>query len=135
MTGVLRADVTLQPTATAPRDARKALGSLADHVRRDVFEDLCLLVSELVTNSYLHADLPQDAGIVVRAELADDIAHVEISDRGAGFVSVLRRQPRTERGAGWGLALLDRLSSRWGIRRDDETSVWFEIDNATKRSY
>ena len=135
MTEVLRADATLRPTAMAPRDARKALRSLAQHVRTDVFEDLCLLVSELVTNSYLHADLPPDAGIVVRAELADDIAHVEVSDRGAGFVSVLRRQPRSERGAGWGLALLDRLSSRWGIRRDDETSVWFEIDNANRPTY
>jgi hypothetical protein len=31
-------------------------------------------------------------------------------------------------GSGWGLALVDRLSDRWGVSREDSTCVWFEID-------
>jgi hypothetical protein len=29
--------------------------------------------------------------------------------------------------SGWGLTLLRRLAARWGVRRNDETTVWFEI--------
>jgi hypothetical protein len=31
-------------------------------------------------------------------------------------------------GGGIGLNLVETLSSRWGVRREPDTAVWFELD-------
>ena len=33
-----------------------------------------------------------------------------------------------DRPGGWGLALVESMSDRWGIERGDRTRVWFELD-------
>jgi hypothetical protein len=50
-----------------------------------------------------------------------------VHDQGPGF------DPRDEntRGSGWGVKLVEELSSDWGVeRRDEGTEVWFKIENA-----
>jgi hypothetical protein len=55
---------------------------------------------------------------------------VRVSDGGTGLV------PRpgamtTEPGAGFGLFLVEQLTRRWGMTREDgRTRVWFELDYA-----
>jgi len=51
--------------------------------------------------------------------------HVDVFDPGPGFDVEQLHGPRPE--GGWGLWLLDRLSTDWGVERGDVTQVWFEL--------
>jgi anti-sigma regulatory factor (Ser/Thr protein kinase) len=90
-------------------------------------DDVKLLVSELVTNAVRHA--PHEPGDTVRlsVRMEGDLVHVEVCDRGRGFEPpALRKRLADE--SGWGLYLLERLSSRWGTQSNDHWCVWFEMD-------
>jgi anti-sigma regulatory factor (Ser/Thr protein kinase) len=90
-----------------------------------------LLVSELVTNSVRHgADDTEPVALVARID--DGTIRVEVRDRGAGFEPV-RPVPRGAAGGfgGYGLYLVERMASRWGVDTRDGTRVWFELDLAT----
>ena len=36
--------------------------------------------------------------------------------------------PDPARPSGWGLYLVRELSDRWGVERNKQTRVWFELD-------
>lgn len=74
---------------------------------RDVAE---LATTELVTNALLHGRRPVEVRIVHEAELA----HIEVFD--ASPVLPVLGQSGGEEMTGRGLALLDALSDRWGVR-------------------
>ena len=44
-----------------------------------------------------------------------------------GFEPHAPKPPMKGSDGGYGLVLLDRLSDRWGVRREDGFSVWFEV--------
>ena len=52
---------------------------------------------------------------------------VEVCDQGPGF-ELSEPAPDPARPSGWGLYLVRELSDRWGIDRDGQTRVWFELD-------
>lgn len=109
---------------TSVRRVRRALteGGLDP----DLDHTVVLLASELVTNAIRHAGA--DGDVAVEAVLRPDFARVEIADRGAGF------DPEVRHGAtGYGLRLVDKLASRWGVERDEGTRVWFEVDRRPRR--
>ena len=88
----------------------------------DLIDVATLLVSEVVTNSVLHAGTeihltcqPRPAGL-----------RVEVSDRSALAPSI--RNYDTEAMTGRGLALVSMLSASWGMNVDDDgKTVWFEL--------
>ena len=95
----------------------------------DLDHTVCLLVSELVSNSVRHAGLGPDDRIVFAARLTDDFARVELRDPGSGFDPDIRHQAQ-----GFGLRLVDMLASRWGVDSDSSgTRVWFEVDRRRRR--
>ena len=114
--------------------ARHAVTGLAPFLDPGVLEDSELLVSELVTNSIRHSGLVNPDYIEVKLQASDDALMVEVADGGRGFG---RRRPgpgaraaqaaSPERISGWGLFLVERIASRWGIVENDETRVWFEL--------
>lgn len=86
-------------------------------------EQLKFLANELITNSIRHAS---GRSACIEVEVLRHAVRVSITDDGAG-------QPTLQRASVWhtsgrGLALVDRLSSRWGHRTAQDTMVWFEID-------
>jgi anti-sigma regulatory factor (Ser/Thr protein kinase) len=106
---------------SAPARARRALGGLDD-----VGHDVSLLVSELVTNSVRHGDAQQEDLIELAAIACDGKIRVEVTDRGPGFEP---GDPQLRGGVGgYGLQIVERLADRWGVTREPQTSVWFEID-------
>ena len=117
-------DLELPRTASAPARARSALERIAGRVPPERLRDVRLLVSELVTNAVRHAE-----GEVVRivVALTASVLRVEVHDRGAGFAP---RTPPSDplRASGWGLALVEELSDRWGVDGSPRTRVWFEMD-------
>lgn len=113
----------------APNAARRALlehegGALPLGIRAD----LLLLLSELVSNAVLHGRVGPESSIGVDLRADAELVRVQVSDTGAGFDWERRRRERPRREGGYGLALVERISERWGIeRRRGRTLVWFEI--------
>jgi len=120
-------EVRLAPTDRAPAAARQCLERLHARLDPDGLETMRLLVSELVTNSVRHARLESSGWINVAVEEKPRALRVAVSDPGIGF-DERPGPPQPGGGSGWGLHLVEQLADRWGVSRDGETKVWFEID-------
>jgi anti-sigma regulatory factor (Ser/Thr protein kinase) len=103
--------LSLAPVPTASRVARAAARDhFAAALNRSTVADLELVISELVSNSVEHS-----------------VAALQgyVTDDGDGFAytppDLTSHAPR-----GRGLAIVDALVTRWGIRHGS-TQVWFEI--------
>lgn len=109
--------------------SRLALAGLEDRLDPNVLFDIRLLVSELVTNCVKHARIGPEESIMLNLDIRDDDVRVSVVDEGPGF-----EPPQTpvteaaaEAGSGWGLFLVDQLSSAWGVERRSGANVWFEV--------
>jgi anti-sigma regulatory factor (Ser/Thr protein kinase) len=125
-------DITLVAGPASASEARKSLAAIADKVPAEKFEDVRLLVSELVTNSVRHSGLATEeeyfrVGLVVR--MNQSCLRVEIADSGKGFEKTVTPSMPDQQ-SGWGLQIVERLSDRWGVGREAQagSTVWFEID-------
>lgn len=93
-----------------------------------MLDQAVLLVSELVTNSVRHGGLRPDQEIELTVQASRHHLRVEVAEPGEGFEVTSTPLPR--RGipsGGWGLYLVDRLSSAWGVEGGGATKVWFEM--------
>jgi anti-sigma regulatory factor (Ser/Thr protein kinase) len=121
-----RIDVSLRPGPRAPGEARKALDRLKGEFRPGLVDDVRLLVSELVTNSYRHAVAGSDGSIDLRIEARTSRVRVEVCDAGRGFDP--GSLPAAGQASGWGLYLVRNIADRWGVSSGNACCVWFEID-------
>ena len=119
----------LDPDVEAASKAREALEQLEDHIEDGVLQDMHLLVTELVTNSIRHADAQADEPVHVEVSVGGDRVFVAVEDGGRGFKPTPRSSD-SPRDSGWGLHLVERLSSRWGVTGDGRTRVWLELARA-----
>jgi len=128
--------MTLPPTATeltlrlspgpeAVPAARNALDGLAGLLERPAWEGLRLLVTEVVTNGVRHGS--ERGQVTVAVTLSEDKVRVDVSDCGRGFTPPKAPMPRRDGTGGWGLQLVDRVATTWGVAVDSETCVWFEL--------
>jgi serine/threonine-protein kinase RsbW len=124
--------MTLPAAASSATAARSEVSRrLAQRVKSGTLEDVRLLLTELVTNALRHSNMSPDDEIGVRAELNGGTVRIEVHDPGRdGLVEV--RTPGA-RGGGYGLFLVDRLTSQWGVDRLDGTTVWAELSAGTAR--
>jgi anti-sigma regulatory factor (Ser/Thr protein kinase) len=118
-------DLRLRPDENSPAEARRSLEALRPGLNDLLVDDAVLLVSEVVSNSVRHASLDETDAIEVRIRGSHSKLRVDVSDPGPGF-DPDRVRP-LEHNGGWGLHLLDRLATRWGVERNDVTRVWFEV--------
>ncbi|MEU4536378.1 ATP-binding protein [Streptosporangium sp. NPDC023825] len=129
-------DVFLPRTAESVSRARGVAGDLlgADH---HAYEAVRLVVSELVTNAFKHADRGR-VGKSIRLALfrRGPIIRIEVTDQGAAFDAPRREVPFTEvqnarAEFGRGLVIVDELSQgNWGSRghgRGRGRTVWCEL--------
>src|SRR6188472_2814595 len=93
----------LTPGPEAIPAARQALDGLSGLLERTVWEDLRLLVTELVTNGVRHGSQrgPVGVSVIVR----DESVRVEVSDSGRGFSPPDAPMPHKDGTGGWGLQL------------------------------
>jgi two-component sensor histidine kinase len=118
-------ELTLAGGPDAPSRARHAVSSMTG--LGPMGDNLPLLVTELVSNSVLHAGADSTDTIELKVYASPGGARVEVEDRGPGF-EARPREPDYNGGGGFGLLLVDRLADRWGIEPDYPSRVWFEID-------
>jgi serine/threonine-protein kinase RsbW len=115
------------PGLDTPTLARRQLDRWLPPSLRDADRGvLRLLVSELVTNCIRHAAAPAGSSVELEMRVADERIRVEVGDDGDGFVPA-GAPPRGADG-GYGLYLVERMASRWGVETDRGTRVWFELD-------
>ncbi len=120
--------MSLERDPHAPSRARAAVVGFTRQceLAAPELDTLTLLVSELVSNAVLHSDAPPDSGILLCARLLERGAvRVEVIDRGSGFTAVPRDPSRVT--GGYGLFLVAKQASRWGVDREGGTRVWFEL--------
>jgi anti-sigma regulatory factor (Ser/Thr protein kinase) len=123
----MRYEVDLARDPDSAAEARQALGELSDHLTPRRLEDARLLVSELVTNAIRHAGLADGDVIRLVVVSGDRALRIEVCDPGPGF-ELTEPAPDPVHPSGWGLYLVRELSDRWGVERNEETRVWFELD-------
>ena len=104
--------------------ARAALARYDDELPGHLLYDASLCLSELVTNAIQHPTPDAGDEVELRLELTEDALRVRVSDPGRGF----EPGPPTEGDdRGWGLYIVDQLSTRWGTEPGECTVIWFEI--------
>jgi anti-sigma regulatory factor (Ser/Thr protein kinase) len=128
-----RIEVQFEAGPTAAAGARNALLALDGKVDGRLLGDVRLLVSELVTNSVRHSEAHSHDVVHMSVTVTETSLRVEVADPGKGFEPKPRDADRTRPG-GWGLYLVDQLSDRWGVGRDQLTRVWFEMDHGRYRA-
>jgi anti-sigma regulatory factor (Ser/Thr protein kinase) len=120
--------LTLPPEPTAARRARQALHEA--QLPEDLRHTVDLLSTELIANAIRHADLGPGQQITFAARFVADFIRVEVHDPGPGF-----DPERSRDGKGFGLRMVDKLASRWGVEAGPGTRVWFEVDRRTRRRF
>jgi PAS domain S-box-containing protein len=121
-------ELSLPGGPTAPRAARTALaealgGRLSDRAEGDAL----IIVSELVTNAIRHGGARAETEAVgIHAALHAGALRLEVTDPGPGFEPG-GHGPRAD--GGYGLHLLDRLATRWGVTGSEPVTVWVELDS------
>ena len=117
--------VDLPPeAASVPAARRVAWTVLGAWGHEDLGETAALLVSELVTNSLLHARTP----MTLRLALAGDVLRIEVRDGSPVVPS--QRHHSTDATTGRGLMFLQELGRQWGAERldgDTRKSVWVDV--------
>jgi anti-sigma regulatory factor (Ser/Thr protein kinase) len=111
----------------AAAEARKAISTLRADLDPPLMETLRLLVTELVTNSVRHTDVPM---ITLRVAIGKSAVLTEVSDEGPVFDPEGLDEAGSD-DCGWGLFLVQRLAHSWGVKEDDGSKrVWFELRRA-----
>lgn len=123
--GIGRAKARLGANLQTPRLARRFVKrALERWGGRSEVELVELLVSELVTNSMVHARSEVEVSVMV----ASDLARVSVFD--SSLEPPVRRPMQAQEASGRGVVMLDALSSAWGVDlTPNGKSVWFEIKN------
>jgi anti-sigma regulatory factor (Ser/Thr protein kinase) len=115
--------------ASVPQARQLACEVAINYLDEPQFHAFGLAVTEVVSNAVRHAgETVEDIRVAVTPK--DGYLCVQVTDSGPGLV------PRpgaleTEDDGGFGLFIVERLTRRWGMtREDDKTRVWFELDFA-----
>jgi anti-sigma regulatory factor (Ser/Thr protein kinase) len=116
----------LAPSTAAPSQARTLARGLADGLRPEMLADLRVVVSELVANAVKYGP-----GGAIRVELdVVSAGHVRgrVAERLDDGYRVSEPHIVEEPGAhgGYGLRLVDGLTTEWGVGEDSK-AVWFEL--------
>ncbi len=103
----------------APRISRTHINEIRDQLGTR-FDDVTLIISELVSNSVRHTGV--DDGVVrVDVQVDERVIRLEVNDPGPGF------DKDAPRGDGMGLNIVESLAQRWGIIADGGCTVWAEL--------
>lgn len=139
-------DTQLPSNTGTARQARQCVADLGNSLSKNEAQDISLLVSELVTNSVLHAGLSSEDLIGLKIYLSMTLVRTEVRNSGSGFElgegsliggGPLDNVPQLTQTSGWGLQLVARIADRWGVEpeaAEQMTLVWFEFDRDSNGS-
>lgn len=108
----------MEATEQAPRMSRSHLVDFKGQLGSS-FDDVLLVVSELVSNSVRHTGNTDDVLLTVTA--SNGTIRIEVSDHGPCFGW------EAPRGEGMGLTIIEKIADDCGVRNDGMCTVWVEI--------
>ena len=112
----------------APTSARASLSTLEPFLGDRLLQGLRLLITELMTNCIRHAGIDERSAMGLSIQLSQEKLRGVVSDAGPGFERPDVVAPHADKPGGFGLVILDSISDRWGLARDELFRVWFEVD-------
>jgi anti-sigma regulatory factor (Ser/Thr protein kinase) len=108
--------------------ARRVLARwLADAVPADRLGDMQLLVTEIVANCVRHGRVGEDGEIDLLVTVDGAAVRVEVRDTGIQ-VDPRLTTPDLSGGGGFGMVLVERMSSAWGVDHEPTVVMWFELE-------
>ena len=122
-----RREFRLEPQPASVAEARRQVSALAEPlVEESRMGDLQLVLSEVISNAIRHGSTTSPITLTVTPK--PEFLCVQVTDAGSGLAPTPRATVPDEHG-GWGFFLIEFLSRRWGMTREDRhTRVWFEFD-------
>jgi anti-sigma regulatory factor (Ser/Thr protein kinase) len=120
-------EIELERDTGAPGRARAAVSDVSQLLRLGAatVQTLVLLVSEVVSNAVLHSTAPPEEAIVLALSATREKLRVAVIDAGAGFTPARREANSLKQG--YGLFLVEKAASDWGVDVGPGTCVWFEL--------
>ena len=116
---------TPSSVALARRDLVSDLAAAGIH--EQAVGDAALVVSELLSNAIRHAAPLTGAQVRVTWSLDHDALRIAVSDAGDGPLPQVT-EPAPGAPGGRGLGIVESLSDRWGVLREDGmTTVWAQL--------
>jgi anti-sigma regulatory factor (Ser/Thr protein kinase) len=112
-------DTTLPRSTDSVGSARRLVNEHTSTLAAAQRGDALLMVSELVTNAFVHGI----GTITLRIDVETDALRIEVADEGN---VALAPSPTPGAHGGWGLRIVDQLADHWGVL-DGSTKVWFRI--------
>lgn len=110
--------VQVGSSVSAPGLSRSKLAPM-EQILGTRYDDVILVVSELVSNSVRHGTTED---IDVRVTADEGTIRIEVTDDGPGF------KADAPRGDGLGLTIVEKLSEQWGMRDGGHRfTVWAEL--------
>ncbi|HEY2769103.1 MAG TPA: ATP-binding protein [Solirubrobacteraceae bacterium] len=100
--------------------ARRFVGEQLPKADSERRENALLVTSELVTNAYRHGS----GTIELRVKPSDGHLLIDVLDQGNPADVAMR--PGTGELGGWGLRIVDELSTEWGVQ-GRHTHVWAKL--------
>jgi GAF domain-containing protein/anti-sigma regulatory factor (Ser/Thr protein kinase) len=120
-----RLRLTDEPDAV-PRARRFAAAALSGFPL-DVVSDAVQVISELVTNAFLHGQPP----VVVRISAGEHNVRIEVADDSRS--APMRARPDANAMTGRGMGLVESLTDRWGVAPEaNGKKVWCEIGGTSQ---
>ncbi len=118
-------NLTVLPAApeSVPAARRFVLEALSG-LPHALLDAIALMVSELATNSVLHAD----SSFEISVEQIEHTVRVQVSDTGGGAARLQSPGPNQPRGRG--LRIVDTMSTQWGVISSSVEvgkTVWFTL--------
>jgi anti-sigma regulatory factor (Ser/Thr protein kinase) len=113
----------------APERARRhLLDQLDGGASAGQTSDAALIVSELVTNSVVHAQVGPGQSVFLELTTLGDHLRIAVTDPGCAVTPRIRAEGPRGTG-GLGLRLVEELSTAWGVTHQaaGETRVWCEL--------
>ena len=107
--------------------ARRVLAHwLVDVMPAGRLGDMQLLVTEIVANCVRHGGVEEDGEIDLQVNLENGVIRVEVRDTGKQLDPRVR-PPDLGGGGGFGMVLVERMSSAWGVSHEPNVVMWFEL--------
>jgi anti-sigma regulatory factor (Ser/Thr protein kinase) len=127
--GPSRSSIEIPGGDGAPERARRHLLSQLDGwASTREASDAALIVSELVTNSVVHAHVDHCQSLFLDLTTLGDHLRIAVTDHGSHLEPRIHTDDPLSSG-GFGLRLVQELSTAWGVTRqtEGETRVWCEL--------
>lgn len=118
--------MTYPATPASVPIARAAFADAFPDLPADALNDGKVLLTELVTNAIRHGTRADGWVRLVVCEL-DRSLRIEVTDSGELVGEPAIQTPWPDQVGGWGLQVVDSVSTRWGVTTEPGRTVWCDL--------